>query len=277
MKKFFIFILLLHIVAAGAFVAYADDKLDTITVTVSGMNDDLYYLDILVKEELISDTSEFDKSNYDQQLIDNLFKHSRFGWMPATVCGTKININGSITPKASDDGDVFVFSAKELPDTVRIIVTSQNGDTKTSDVVRIKGTDVKISFDYVTSSVSVDTGSSKLYVLIALMFVLASVITFCIFSIQRVSPKNNFKLITAINLIWTLFYVTIIHMFGIDTLDLHAILIHLLCGITMIVSAVVAFSFLAVGRSPKKLVFASSYAFIASFVGCFALMVLFGF
>lgn len=269
MKNIFILLLTVFILISATSVIVGASSDGSITVKVSDMPDFECYVDILVTDSLISHQGGMDTTGYDAAMIDELFLYSDFGWYPATVCGTVSDIKGSITSQKDKHGqDVFVFSGSELPQSFRLIVACANGETKSSGVLLYDGGDIEVDFNFVSAQSDIKQDSGSVYLAFVLVFVYTLLLSFAFLFIFKLNPKINFKAPLVISVLWTLFYVTVTNMIGMDTPDLQSMLLHLITGLVLIVSSVIAFVVFVRGRSKKKLAIIASILYTLDFAGC---------
>ncbi len=133
---------------------YADfGPKDKVTVYVKNYPDEVYYLDLLQKDD--GDYENINPAEYDPEILSHLSSLEDEGWHPALYGGTNIPLFGELTGNAEGDSMVHVFSYFGVPGRFRIIIANKNGVEQVSEEIQRKTLQSSVTIDYFTGEVTI--------------------------------------------------------------------------------------------------------------------------
>lgn len=153
MKKKVVLLLLLILLIPT--ILYADiGPKPSLDILVKGIDSEEYYLDLLVKQDNVTDY--FDASNYKD--IDRLKSYKdKEGYHPALVVGTKVPVFGKLTYKEKlKDGYLHSFSYIGVPSEFKIVILTSDNKLIVSDNVERKLFNSKMEFDLTKENLEQD-------------------------------------------------------------------------------------------------------------------------
>ncbi len=103
-----------------------------------------YYMDLLYYTEEPAFPAEYEK--FDMAIYKLLFCKREENWMPAVAEG-KLIMSGQLEP---DENGKHRFGYLGVPDEFKIIIVTENGQVKISDVIHRKTMEAHITLDYIT-------------------------------------------------------------------------------------------------------------------------------
>lgn len=122
------------------------------TVTVTSPPDEPYYLDLLIRSPGSHDNLESD-TEYNEEMLALLHSFEDEGWYPALAGGTGAPLFGDLTGEEQPDGSMrHHFSYFGVPDTFRIILVTESGEVRTSDVITRTVLQSSTVYDYTDAS-----------------------------------------------------------------------------------------------------------------------------
>lgn len=132
-------IILLITIASLFQLTYADAApKPSLTIIVKGMNEEKYWLDLLVTDE--QNHSWLKISEEERKLVSKLAEYKdKDGFHPALLGGTHVPLNGELVGEKQRDGSfVHKFSYMGVPRTFKIAILTDDGNLIISDVIKRK-------------------------------------------------------------------------------------------------------------------------------------------
>ena len=107
----------------------------SITINTNGTVGEKYYLDLLVDyDSEYKNLSEEDISELDPEMYKTLSEYTDGTWYPAIAHGTHAPLFGTIVPDSNGSSHFSYFGT---PDKFKVIIVTESGIVKVSDVVEI--------------------------------------------------------------------------------------------------------------------------------------------
>lgn len=267
MKKKIMFILsiIIFINVFYSTYVYADaGPKPSITIIGKNMPDNLCYMDLLVETNSSGFDIRFADSKYNQKLVDKL-KNYHDGKMRSLLVNSCSHTFGDIICYVKN-GECNLQFSYMVPDKFKIIVVSEDGSIKVSNLIERKAYDTIINFDYKSSK------AYEMPLIIAYIFplLLTCFITLMtegmILILFRFNIKENLKAFILINIITQVFlYIMIsigMYILGI----LSATLFYLLAEIFIFIIEAILYSKLLNNHSKLRRIICSITSNFASFI-----------
>lgn len=163
-KSLFTFFVLLLCACLFPLTVFADmGPKAAVTVVVEHPPEELCYLDLLTDRPGDYDNLGEERADLDPELLALLRSCEDEGWYPALSGGTGVPLFGSLTGEKREDGAlVFRFSYFGVPNPFRVMLVTESGEVRTSEVLTRQVLQTTVTFDYVSDSWQMP-GSWRLY------------------------------------------------------------------------------------------------------------------
>lgn len=186
--------------------AYADiGSKPRVQITVKNAPQEKYYLDLLYQagdNQLHANTVWMDDS-----MFTALYNYNDNGWVPALAQGTAIPMWGEFEP---DENGRHIFSYFGVPDEFKIIIITESGQIKVSDIITRKTMEISLTLDYVDMSYT----AQPIWQAVAAQFLVTCSMTllveFVVLMLFYSKEKSNIKPFVIMNIITQLFLTAVI-------------------------------------------------------------------
>lgn len=200
MKKSVFLFFVLMILMGSTTIVHADmGPKPQLKITVLNAPDEPYYVDLLVKADLLGPNGE-NLEGLDPSMIAKLKSLEEEGWYPALVNGTAIPLFGDLTGTLVNGKMVHTFGY-HLPDEYRIILVTQSGGIIVSDPQTMDSFYTSLKFDALSGKVS----KPNVAILYAIQFVSTLIPTliveFVILLMFGLYSKRNLIVFLVMNLV----------------------------------------------------------------------------
>lgn len=135
----------------------------SITINTNGTVGEKYYLDLLVDyDSEYKNLSEEDISELDPEMYKTLSEYTDGTWYPAIAHGTHAPLFGTIVPDSNGSSHFSYFGT---PDKFKVIIVTESGIVKVSDVVEKTVYQQIFSLDFADMKVITGQSPAKSYLL----------------------------------------------------------------------------------------------------------------
>jgi hypothetical protein len=187
--------------------SYADmGPKDQLIIHVKNPPEELYYLDLLIKEDgTYKNFNESEKEALNQEMLSLLYSYKNDGWKPAFIGGSNAPLWGNPAGEAKGNEMVHEFNYFGVPHIYRIIIVTESGKVSVSDVYTRKVLQDSITYDYNTGKAV----SPKLWLNYLIQFISTFIPTLLIEGIILIvfgfKIKENWMLFIIVNFITQIF------------------------------------------------------------------------
>lgn len=211
-RSLLIYIILIACCLTCSLSVYADiGPKPTLKVIAKNMPDTTCYLDLLVdysSKGVHQNIYKVDK--YNPKLFAKLKEYSVDGWRSAMVTGTMPPLSGDIICQINNGKCTLNFGYTGVPDRLKIIVVSADGNTKVSNEMKRRAFNSTVYFDYKTGSAS-ESSPVWAYLLQFIITCLATlIIEGLVLLLFRFNLKQNYKPFIAINILTQVLLTTVV-------------------------------------------------------------------
>lgn len=192
------------LVAAAVCVSADTGPKPSITIKTNGTVGEKYYLDLLIEcDNGYPNLKDAEIAELDPEMFKTLSEYTDDGWYPAIAHGTPAPLFGTVVPE--DDG-TSRFSYFGTPDRFKVIIVTESGTVKVSDVVEKSVYQQVFSLDFADMTVKTSQSAAKSYLIqFASTFAPTLIIEFLLLFAFGLSPKKYWWAIIAVNLATQLF------------------------------------------------------------------------
>ena len=189
--------------------AYADmGSKPRVQITIKNQPQEKYYLDLLYQS---GDSTIHDNIKWtDDVMYTTLYNYNDNGWVPALAKGTPMPIWGNLEP---DENGQHIIGYYGVPDEFKIIIITESGQMKISDVISRKSMEISLTLDYNDMSYT----SKPVWTAYIAQFVSTCFITivaeFIILAMFFMAKKSNLKPFLKMNIITQLFMTVVLSTF----------------------------------------------------------------
>ena len=170
----------------------------SVTIKTNGTVGEKYYLDLLVDyDDGNPNLREEEIAELDPEMFGALSGYTDGTWYPAIAHGTRAPLFGTVVP---DDNGTSRFSYFGTPDRFKIIIVTESGVVKVSDVVKKTVYQQVFSLDFADMTVKTSQSPAKSYLIqFASTFVPTAIIEFLLLFAFGLSPKKYWWAVLAVN------------------------------------------------------------------------------
>ena len=212
-KRFKAFVLatmvVFALVAAAVCVSADTGPKPSITIKTNGTVGEKYYLDLLIEcDNGYPNLKDAEIAELDAEMFKTLSEYTDDGWYPAIAHGTPAPLFGTVVPE--DDG-TSRFSYFGTPNRFKVIIVTESGTVKVSDVVEKTVYQQVFSLDFADMTVKTSQSAAKSYLIqFASTFFPTLIIEFLLLFAFGLSPKQYWWAIIAVNLVTQLFLTSVL-------------------------------------------------------------------
>ena len=212
-KRFKAFVLatmvVFALVAAAVCVSADTGPKPSITIKTNGTVGEKYYLDLLIEcDNGYPNLKDAEIAELDAEMFKTLSEYTDDGWYPAIAHGTPAPLFGTVVPE--DDG-MSRFSYFGTPNRFKVIIVTESGTVKVSDVVEKTVYQQVFSLDFADMTVKTSQSAAKSYLIqFASTFFPTLIIEFLLLFAFGLSPKKYWWAIIAVNLVTQLFLTSVL-------------------------------------------------------------------
>ena len=212
-KRFKAFVLatmvVFALVAAAVCVSADTGPKPSITIKTNGTVGEKYYLDLLIEcDNGYPNLKDAEIAELDAEMFKTLSEYTDDGWYPAIAHGTPAPLFGTVVP--GDDG-TSRFSYFGTPNRFKVIIVTESGTVKVSDVVEKTVYQQVFSLDFADMTVKTSQSAAKSYLIqFASTFFPTLIIEFLLLFAFGLSPKKYWWAIIAVNLVTQLFLTSVL-------------------------------------------------------------------
>ena len=212
-KRFKAFVLatmvVFALVAAAVCVSADTGPKPSITIKTNGTVGEKYYLDLLIEcDNGYPNLKDAEIAELDAEMFKTLSEYTDDGWYPAIAHGTPAPLFGTVVPE--DDG-TSRFSYFGTPNRFKVIIVTESGTVKVSDVVEKSVYQQVFSLDFADMTVKTSQSAAKSYLIqFASTFFPTLIIEFLLLFAFGLSPKKYWWAIIAVNLVTQLFLTSVL-------------------------------------------------------------------
>ena len=212
-KRFKAFVLatmvVFALVAAAVCVSADTGPKPSITIKTNGTVGEKYYLDLLIEcDNGYPNLKDAEIAELDAEMFKTLSEYTDDGWYPAIAHGTPAPLFGTVVPE--DDG-TSRFSYFGTPNRFKVIIVTESGTVKVSDVVEKTVYQQVFSLDFADMTVKTSQSAAKSYLIqFASTFFPTLIIEFLLLFTFGLSPKKYWWAIIAVNLVTQLFLTSVL-------------------------------------------------------------------
>lgn len=144
-----LFVLLLTVLFTAAVSADFGPK-DRLDIYLTNPPDGVYYLDLLYDAggaDVYENLTAEEVAGLNEEMLAAL-RDNGTGWTAAMAVGTRVPLFGKLTGNAEADTVRHTFSYYGLPETYRIIIVTESGETHISDPFTRRAMQSSITYDY---------------------------------------------------------------------------------------------------------------------------------
>ncbi len=170
----------------------------SVTIKTNGTVGEKYYLDLLVDyDDGYPNLRDEEIAELDPEMFGTLSSYTDGTWYPAIAHGTHAPLFGTVVPNG--DG-TSRFSYYGTPDRFRIIIVTESGVVRVSDVVKKTVYQQVFSLDFADMTVKTSQSPAKSYLIqFASTFVPTVIIEFLLLFAFGLSPKKYWWAVLAVN------------------------------------------------------------------------------
>lgn len=181
----------------------------SITIKTNGTVGEKYYLDLLIEcDNGYPNLKDAEIAELDAEMFKTLSEYTDDGWYPAIAHGTPAPLFGTVVPE--DDG-TSRFSYFSTPNRFKVIIVTESGTVKVSDVVEKTVYQQVFSLDFADMTVKTSQSAAKSYLIqFASTFFPTLIIEFLLLFAFGLSPKKYWWAIIAVNLVTQLFLTSVL-------------------------------------------------------------------
>jgi len=196
-KIFLITIMLLGICTVTAFADMGSKP--RVQIDIKNPPQEKYYLDLLYYTEYYDRYSNIDTDDdYDDKMLALLTGYDDSGWVSAIASGTSLPMWGSLEP---DENGRHIFGYFGVPDEFKIIIVTESGQIKVSDVIKRKTMEVDLTLDYNDMSHTLKPVWTAYIAQFAITFSVTIAVEFIVLAIFFMAKKANLKPFLHMNII----------------------------------------------------------------------------
>lgn len=197
------------LVAAAVCVSADTGPKPSITIKTNGTVGEKYYLDLLIEcDNGYPNLKDAEIAELDAEMFKTLSEYTDDGWYPAIAHGTPAPLFGTVVPE--DDG-TSRFSYFGTPNRFKVIIVTESGTVKVSDVVEKTVYQQVFSLDFADMTVKTSQSAAKSYLIqFASTFFPTLIIEFLLLFAFGLSPKKYWWAIIAVNLVTQLFLTSVL-------------------------------------------------------------------
>lgn len=197
------------IVAAAVCVSADTGPKPSITIKTNGTVGEKYYLDLLIEcDNGYPNLRDAEIAELDAEMFKTLSEYTDDGWYPAIAHGTPAPLFGTVVPE--DDG-TSRFSYFGTPNRFKVIIVTESGTVKVSDVVEKTVYQQVFSLDFADMTVVTSQSPAKSYLIqFASTFFPTLIIEFLLLFAFGLSPKKYWWAVIAVNLATQLLLTSVI-------------------------------------------------------------------
>lgn len=204
MKKFLFLVCVMFALIGSTTLVHADmGPKPQLKITVLNAPQESYYLDLLVKSDLLGPNGE-NLEGLDPMMISKLKSLEAQGWYPALVNGTAIPLFGDLTGTLVNGKMVHSFGY-HLPDEYRIILVTQSGSVTVSDPLTMESFYTSLSFDAQSGEVSKPSVLIQYAAQFASTLIPTLIVEFVILLMFGLYSKRNLIVFLIMNLVTQIF------------------------------------------------------------------------
>ena len=167
-----------------------------VQITLKNPPQEKYYLDLL---------HQYDNPDYsgntvwvDDPMFTVLANYNDNGWVPALAQGTSMPIWGELTP---DENGKHIFGYFGVPDEFKIIIVTESGQIKVSDIIKRKTMEISLTLDYNDMSHTSKPVWTAYIAQFAITFSVTIAVEFIVLAIFFMAQKANLKPFLHMNII----------------------------------------------------------------------------
>lgn len=198
--KLFVFIIAIITAVTFSVICVSADTgpKPSITIRTNGTVGERYYLDILIKcDNGHPNLSDKEIAELDPEMFKKLSEYNNGDWYPAIAHGTLAPLFGTVVP---DDDGTSRFSYFGTPEIFKVIIVTESGIVKVSDVVKKTVYQQTFSLDFSDMTVKTSQSPAKSYFIqFASTFLPTIIIEFLLLFAFGLSPKKYWWAILAVN------------------------------------------------------------------------------
>lgn len=197
------------LVAAAVCVSADTGPKPSITIKTNGTVGEKYYLDLLIEcDNGYQNLKDAEIAELDPEMFKTLSEYTDDGWYPAIAHGTPAPLFGTVVPE--DDG-TSRFSYFGTPNRFKVIIVTESGTVKVSDVVEKTVYQQVFSLDFADMTVKTSQSAAKSYLIqFASTFFPTLIIEFLLLFAFGLSPKKYWWAVIAVNLATQLLLTSVI-------------------------------------------------------------------
>ena len=204
MKKFLFLVCVMFALIGSTTLVHADmGPKPQLKITVLNAPQESYYLDLLVKSDLLGPNGE-NLEGLDPTMISKLKSLEAQGWYPALVSGTAIPLFGDLTGTLVNGKMVHTFGY-HLPDEYRIMLVTQSGSVTVSDPLTMESFYTSLRFDAQSGEVSKPSVLIQYAAQFASTLIPTLIVEFVILLMFGLYSKRNLIVFLIMNLVTQIF------------------------------------------------------------------------
>lgn len=182
-----------------SFTAYADmGSKPRVKISITNPPKENYYLDLLYKPSQSESVYKNLEDVCDPKMLDLLFSYTDEGLYPAFAHGTPSPMWGSLLP--NENGN-HIFSYVGVPDEFKIIIVTESGEVKVSDIIKRNTMEISLNLNYDDMSYTTRPVWKAYLCQLAVTLPFTIIIEFLILILFGFKLKPNFKPFLTINIV----------------------------------------------------------------------------
>ena len=248
---------------------------DALVVRVVNAPGETYYLDLLYRPKdgavLHDNLTEAERAALNPAMIKRL-RENPAGLTPVLAEGTSIPVFGSLTGQPAGGCMKHVFSYYGLPDTYRIIITTESGETRISEEYTRRALQSSITYDYATGRASVPPLWRQYLLQFAASCAATLVIEGAVLLLFRFSLRKNAAVFVLVNLATQVFLTAVMGRALILGGTLSARFTQIPCELAILIAEAAAYAFLLRGHSRARRIGCAVCANLASWGATYLLL-----
>ena len=260
-------VLLLMAVLFTAVVSADFGPKDRLDIYLTNPPADVYYLDLLYDAggaDVYGNLTEEEIAGLDADMLAML-RDNGTGWTAAMAEGTRIPLFGRLTGTAEGDTVRHTFSYYGLPETYRIIIVTECGQTHISDPFTRRAMQSSITYDYAAGTGEIPPLSHQYLWQFACTCLATLLIEGILLLLFRFSLRENLLPFLLVNVTTQIFLTAVVGTALIFHGTVTAYLHYAGAEIVILLAETVAFVFFLKGKSRARRI---GYAITANAVSC---------
>lgn len=226
-----------------------------INITVKNPPGETYYLDLMIEgeyhEDLYQNLRNQDPS--DEKMLELLRSNREPGWHLGIVDGTNMPMSGKLLGRSDENKMIHGFGYMGVPDRFRIIVATENGEVKISDVYDRNSFISNLVFDFDSGKIRSKFPLAASYFF---QFITTCLPTLMVEGLLLVifgfSKKNNWITFFRVNLVTQILLTWLLGSVLIKSGLLAAMLIQVPLELIILIGETIAYTFLLQGHGKAR-------------------------